>query len=390
MISSNAENFSPQELSSLIDKIENLNSVDELKIEAKELAGNLCETDKIMRKQNQEFKTIYEVTSQISALYMDVKAMEKYLTRTIMGQFTVFKLLILRKKNLASKKLSVSYAQGISATDFEIPLSNPILQNISQDDRPININDISDIEELETKNIFQELGIEMICPLCLPESNGEEIEGLLCLGSRITNTPFTKSDTHFLKQMSRMIASGYANELLYRSSVTDDLTQIYSRGYFEARLELEINKIDQYMTGSLCLAMIDLDDFKKINDTYGHLAGDDALKLVAKILKDEVRDIDIVARYGGEEFTLILQEIEKHHAVVVLERIRKALESLSIPLPNSKTLNITASFGLTKYPTDANDKRTLICNADKAMYQAKRNNKNQVCVWLPDIETDNA
>ena len=119
--------------------------------------------------------------------------------------------------------------------------------------------------------------------------------------------------------------------------------------------------------------MIDLDDFKKFNDAYGHLQGDDALRQISAVLKENCRKIDILCRYGGEEFSLILPTNSKKESARLGERIRKSIEQREIL--NSK---FTISIGIASFPHDASDKIALIRKADQALYAAKRKGKNKV------------
>ena len=122
------------------------------------------------------------------------------------------------------------------------------------------------------------------------------------------------------------------------------------------------------------LMMIDIDDFKKFNDTYGHMQGDFILKKIAQVFKNICRKIDIVCRYGGEEFAIIIPFTNKEDSLYLAERIRKTLSENEIA-PNRK---ISVSIGISSYPIDGTDKQTLIKKADNALYQAKRQGKNQI------------
>jgi diguanylate cyclase (GGDEF)-like protein len=124
----------------------------------------------------------------------------------------------------------------------------------------------------------------------------------------------------------------------------------------------------------------DLDDFKKINDTFGHLAGDDALRSVARIVMEEIRTIDIASRYGGEEIVVVLPETGKAAAFVVGERIREKVENLKLSYKD-QIINLTISGGVATLPADASDTKDLIANADIAVYKAKEAGKNNVVIY---------
>jgi diguanylate cyclase (GGDEF)-like protein len=156
---------------------------------------------------------------------------------------------------------------------------------------------------------------------------------------------------------------------------TDSLTGLWNYGYFQYRLDEEIMKMKQKKS-SLSVMMIDLDDFKKFNDTYGHLEGDKVLKNISKIFKECCRKVDIVCRYGGEEFSLILPFRDKKETYLLGERIRKIVEGRDVSFEK-----FTISIGIASYPEDAQDKEELIKKADYALYQAKKKGKNQVVIY---------
>ncbi|WP_051920352.1 sensor domain-containing diguanylate cyclase [Thermodesulfobacterium hydrogeniphilum] len=149
-------------------------------------------------------------------------------------------------------------------------------------------------------------------------------------------------------------------------SITDPLTEIYNRRYFIERLKTEMERAKRYNI-PLSLIIIDLDDFKKINDTYGHMVGDKVLKAVAQTLKNRLRKTDILARWGGEEFIILLPNTPPEKAVFLAGDLRKKIEEMKIP----GVKKITASFGITGYCI-GDDINSLIKRADDAMYEVKK------------------
>jgi diguanylate cyclase (GGDEF)-like protein len=125
--------------------------------------------------------------------------------------------------------------------------------------------------------------------------------------------------------------------------------------------------------------MVDLDDFKHVNDSYGHQQGDEVLAQVAGVLRDATRELDTAARYGGEELAVILPQTDGAGAALLAERMRAAVASLQVPRVGGKgTLSVTASFGVASIPENAGDRSGLIAAADAALYSAKRAGKNRV------------
>ncbi|GAJ23883.1 unnamed protein product, partial [marine sediment metagenome] len=142
-------------------------------------------------------------------------------------------------------------------------------------------------------------------------------------------------------------------------SITDGLTDLYVYRFFQSKLDEELRRAQRYQE-SLSLIMMDIDGFKSINDSYGHIAGDEALKEVAQILKKICREVDIIARYGGEEFTIILPTTDKEGAFYVAERIRKAIKNYEFKSPREEPIRLTVSCGVVSYPESAKEKEALI------------------------------
>lgn len=163
-------------------------------------------------------------------------------------------------------------------------------------------------------------------------------------------------------------------------SIRDGLTDLYNHAHFQNALAQEIARARRYRH-PLSLFMIDIDDFKRYNDTFGHLAGDWALQDLATILRESCRQTDLIARYGGEEFAVILPETAASGAMVVAERIRHAVETESQARLRFRR-PITVSIGVAVYPWDGNSAQDLLARADERLYKAKAAGKNRV--WGPD------
>ncbi len=166
---------------------------------------------------------------------------------------------------------------------------------------------------------------------------------------------------------------------LQKQAIMDDLTDLYGHRYLELRLAAEFKRHEE-IKKEFCFAMIDIDQFKKVNDTYGHEQGNVVLITVAKAIKSGVRGYDVVARYGGEEFSIILSDCELKTAIQTAERIRKSIEDLKFSI-SSKNVSVTVSIGIcsNKQPGVQNHQEMKRL-ADQALYQAKNEGRNRVCV----------
>jgi len=165
-------------------------------------------------------------------------------------------------------------------------------------------------------------------------------------------------------------------------SKCDSLTGLYNRGYFEDSLSGEISRARRYDT-EFSILFLDLDDFKSVNDTMGHLAGDFVLKKVSSLIINEKREEDVVARYGGEELVVILPETNKVNTIIKAERIRKKIQDMSLVF-DGKKIKISVSGGIATFPQDAVEANKLIHCADKALYRAKGEGKNRICLYSID------
>ena len=167
-----------------------------------------------------------------------------------------------------------------------------------------------------------------------------------------------------------------------KSLTLDSLTGLLNRFAFDEALTREVSRAKRH-DSNLTLLFFDLDDFKHVNDTMGHLAGDEVLKRVGEIIMLEKRSEDIGARYGGEELTILLPETSKVDGWLLGERIRQKIEQDEIHYEGKK-IKITLSGGLASFPIDAYDGRTLLKNADRAMYRAKSFGKNNISFYSMD------
>ncbi len=190
---------------------------------------------------------------------------------------------------------------------------------------------------------------------------------------------FTDDDLELLRTLAAQATLAMANVNLHydiqRQAITDDLTGLATHGHFQQLLGAEMEEVRRYRY-PVGLIMLDIDDFKSVNDVYGHQQGDLVLRAVAAALRDSSRDVDIAARYGGEELALILPHTDLDGAYEMAERVRTAIQALEIRLLDGDgSLHVTASAGAAS--SSEGDKNDLIAAADGALYMAKREGKNR-------------
>ncbi len=217
---------------------------------------------------------------------------------------------------------------------------------------------------------------------------GEHSSILGCVVAKSSIESLNAEEINYIEQLTKQSsitinrANAYAEILKYATS--DALTGLNNRRQFEERLKQEVSNAKR-QKHPLCAIMLDIDFFKKVNDTYGHYAGDVVLKKVASLIKSALREYDIPSRYGGEEFIILLPSTKVDDAYVVAERLRKTVEDTKIDVPTEKgdsiayTLNVTISSGVYQYK-ETDTPQEFYQNADKALYSAKESGRNKVVI----------
>jgi diguanylate cyclase (GGDEF)-like protein len=195
---------------------------------------------------------------------------------------------------------------------------------------------------------------------------------------------FGEEQQRLLESLSLQIAAALQNAHLYELAMVDGLTGLFVRRYFDARIDEEIERSKRYGT-SFSVVMMDVDDFKALNDQHGHVIGDRVLRAIANVVKGQMRGVDTAARYGGEEISLILPRTEMVNAYNVGERIRAAIAEERITTDAEAVLAVTSSFGIASYPeSGAKNGEDLVRRADRALYRAKKMGKNRVELYWND------
>jgi len=233
----------------------------------------------------------------------------------------------------------------------------------------INNNAMTEISEsLKVRNF-----------IALPIRSTAEIEGLVIIFNRDNGFMNEDEDSLFNFAFQSFYIIALQNKLAMLAT-TDGLTGLYNHRTFQDRLSEELIRAERY-NKSIILLLLDIDHFKRFNDTYGHQTGDEVLKTIAKIIRGNTRKVDFPARYGGEEFVIILPESDCEHARVIAERIRTAVMEYPFYVKDGSRVQLTVSIGISCFPKDATEKVDLIKKADIALYNAKKEGRNRVCLF---------
>jgi diguanylate cyclase (GGDEF)-like protein len=221
----------------------------------------------------------------------------------------------------------------------------------------------------------------------VPLVRNRKLIGTLNMGSLDESRFHSELGTDFIEHMASIISicleNVISNELLKYIGLTDALTGVYNRRYIDRRLLEEIAHARRHGHSLSCL-YLDIDNFKNINDTLGHLAGDDVLREIATRIKAELRQSDTLARFGGEEFVTLLSEADLANAIMVAERIRAGIADLPFEIAHANPIHVTASIGVaTLTATDRSEAiepiaLQLLAKADHALYEAKEGGRNRV------------
>ncbi len=292
---------------------------------------------------------------------------------------------------------------GVVATAFD----NPALRNYE-----INLDAYPEIraalehghpvlvEDLHTSPMYEDLRrewatngvqIPIRSVIALPFTLGKVQTGVFFLRRMVDEPPLTNEDVEFADAVikaavaaihrAQVIESAKAdNARLEVLAHTDPLTQVLNRRALTVRLASELERARRY-DSVITLLMVDLDHFKQINDSFGHLVGDEVLREVATLLQNEVRSVDLVARYGGEEFVVVLPETSLVGATIFAERVREYVQATPFAAAQGEPVRITASIGVSSYPsTTVQSVDDLFARADEALYRAKADGRNKVCL----------
>ena len=356
----------------------------------KEISGlnkELVEKNRELRKNIYGLHSLFEVSMDLSSI-LDLAGLISSTLLTIVGQYSCKSAMFMLNNKRDHKQLHVFDSKGFDTDlkDISMPMDDPLVEYFLTHSSPAILDDLKHkINTSPSFNHLDRIGIGLVAPVIIKGN----VNGLICFGERVKQEDFEEREMQQITILSNIIAIAINNASLYKDveqlSYTDGMTDLHNYRYFELRLKEEVQRHNRTKLG-LSLLILDVDYFKNFNDTLGHQAGDTVLRKLGQILKETVRENDIVARYGGEEFAVILPAVDREGALVLAERIRYNVETTNFEgehvQPGGR---ITVSIGEASLPQDSTNYEDLIRKADTALYAAKNAGRNLVKTYNPDM-----
>jgi len=330
-----------------------------------------------LERQVFDLKNLLEISKSLSST-LDYNILNDSILYTCLGALTVMKAAFFSKKSIDSNDFTLHRSfLGFDIDhkhSYAVPEKCALIEYLSLHPRCHDPKELFEAlpPSAETR-VLASIEPHIVVPL---KAKGA-INGLLVLGEKIGGGLFDDRDRDYLMNIAGLAAIAIHNAYLFELSTTDMMTTLKLKHYFMNNLQ------DRFRTlaadnESLSLIMLDIDHFKAINDSFGHLAGDETLKGVARIVQEAVRLIDIAARYGGEEFIVVLPGIDGDRAREVAERIRRRVEK-AIFVSGTNRVQVTVSFGVAQFdPRRDTTPLVLVDRVDHALYSSKQNGRNRV------------
>lgn len=258
---------------------------------------------------------------------------------------------------------------------FRLRLGEGIAGTVAQTGRSVIVNNVSEDPRF-AKRVDKATHFQTRAILCVPIKYNENLMGVLEAINPLGREDFSPNDLALFEIFANQAAIAIENARLH----TDHLTRLFIREYFSQKLHDEFARFARFKH-PFSLAMIDVDNFKRFNDSYGHQQGDAVLQATARLIKLVAREVDIPCRYGGEEFVVILPETDSAKALRFAERLRQQVESYDYPSLTEGSLHVTLSLGVATCPNHASKPEELIEKSDIALYSSKKSGRNRCTLY---------
>ena len=331
-------------------------------------------------KQIFDLRQLLEVSKSLNSM-LEIHVLIDAILFNVMGQMKVQKAGIFAKKGLDSTRFSLhrnyqGFEIGGGGVDYSIAEDHPVITLFTKQYGCYTLEDIR-------QRLGSFAGIEGLAALkpslIVPLKAKGAVNGILIMGERIGEEVFDVNEREYALNLAGLAAVAINNAFLFEMTTTDMMTRLKLKHYFYSIL---LQRMSESAVSSkpLSVLMIDIDFFKKVNDTYGHGCGDAVLKQVARLILASVRGNDLAARYGGEEFCILLPEADAERARLAAERLRAAVEADATEY-EGRRVSVTVSIGVAQFdPTKDRAGKSLVDRADRALYTSKQEGRNRVTV----------
>ena len=361
--------------------------VSTLKRDVSDSHTELRQSERLLKKRAYEIHNLMEISNELYSI-LNLDQLINSALLTLVGQLSCQRTFAMIY-NQKEREYSHYYSKGFKPEllkKISMEVDHPIVKYFLKKPNPQSVQNMLKSSVMrKTARKIKNLEIEILAPLMHRGS----LRGFIGCGAKLHEGSFDHADIQIFSILVNIISISISNAQMYEDvkqmSFTDAMTGLNNYRYFENRLIEEINRCMRNKT-VVSLLMLDIDDFKNYNDELGHQAGDEALRTVGWILKNTVRDGDIVNRYGGEEFAIIMPGMEKEMIDVLAERIRSKIDEFPFYKQHVQPgRNLTISLGGSTFPDDANNFETLVNKADQSLYHSKKSGRNQCTIFNKEI-----
>ncbi len=339
-----------------------------------------------MKEEIQDLKEIIEVAIHVSS-GLDIEKIIQSVVWFIYSKYNPSFMSFILPMDMDDTRPDAFYFEGIEkiVKRFKFESIVPIIDYFND----VEYNQLSFenfYSSFPYKNITDEL--QKLNPdFLMPLKSDKGIVGVFVLGPRENKQKYDTIEIQDIFYIIRFASISIENSNLYRRATVDRMSKLYTHHHFQKKLEEEIVRCQRY-DNYFSILMIDIDDFKKFNDTYGHLQGDIIIKDIAEIINTSVRNVDFPARYGGEEFSVILPQIHADSAFLVAERLRKIIKRHKFSGKHG-ALYVTISVGIAEFDKEfVHHNADMIDCADRALYTSKKKGKNRVTLGTYELSEE--
>lgn len=340
----------------------------------------ISEEKVFFEKQIYDLKQLLEISKSLNST-MDFSTLIESFLYICMGQFQTIGAALFTKADFDASSFQMGqnfYGFDVKeGVEYSFPEDHPFINFLAKNPECLTIEQLnnSGLKKDEALKALLSLEPTLIVPLKVKG----HINGILVLGQQINQKPYSDYDKEHMTAIASLAAIAINNAMLLEMSTTDMMTHLKLKHFFYTVLAEKLEMCENKGL-SLSVIMLDIDFFKRFNDTYGHACGDLVLQKVSSVIQQNTRAQDLAARYGGEEFVVLLCETDSDIAEKIAERIRYSIENMDI-VYSEQHLTVTISAGVAQYdPQTDSSPKMLVDRADKALYISKETGRNRVTV----------